>query len=114
MKRIVAFIRPSKEEAVRDALHLVPGLSGASFSDVRGFGRGGLHGHSPDEEAEALLVTARKVGVDVTVPNDHVDALTNAIAVAAHTGNRGDGKVYAMPLESAVRVSSGEIGETVV
>ncbi len=50
MKTIVAFIRPSKEEAVRDALHLVPGLSGASFSDVRGFGRGGRHGHSPDEK----------------------------------------------------------------
>ena len=61
-----------------------------------------------------MLGTARKVRVEVMVPNDRVDALTNAIAVAAHTGNRGDGKVYVMPLKSAVRVSSGEIGEKAV
>ncbi len=114
MKTIVAFIRPSKEEAVRDALHNLHGLSGASFSDVRGFGRGGRHGHSADEEAEALLGTARKVRVEVMVPDERVVALTKAIAAAAHTGNRGDGKVYVMPLESAVRVSSGETGETAV
>ncbi len=114
MKTIIAFIRPSKEEAVRDALHHVPGLSGASFSDVRGFGRGGRHGHSQDEEAEALLGTARKVRVEVMVPEDRVAALTKAIAAAGHTGNRGDGKVYVMPLESAVRVSTGEIGDTAV
>ena len=110
MKTIVAFIRPSKEEAVRSALHNVSGLTGASFSDVRGFGRGGRHGHSPDEEAEALLGTGRKVRLEVMVPDDRVDALTKAISAAAHTGNRGDGKVYIMPLESALRVSSGETG----
>ncbi len=114
MKTIVAFIRPSKEEAVRDALHNVTGLSGASFSDVRGFGRGGRHGHSPDEEAESLLGIVRKVRVEVMVPDERVVALTRAIAAAAHTGNRGDGKVYVMPLESALRVSSGETGETAV
>lgn len=114
MKTIVAFIRPSKEEAVRDALHNVPGLTGASFSDVRGFGRGGRHGHSAGEEAEALVGTARKVRFEVMVPDDRVAALTKAIAAAAHTGNRGDGTVYVMPLESAVRVSSSEAGETAV
>ncbi|ACB77717.1 P-II family nitrogen regulator [Opitutus terrae] len=114
MKTIISFIRPSKEEAVRDALHNVPDLTGASFSDVRGFGRGGRHGHSPDEEAEALLGTARKVRVEVMVPDDRVEALTRAIAAAAQTGNRGDGKVYVMPLESAVRVSSGETGNAAV
>lgn len=114
MKTIVAFIRPSKEEAVRNALHNVPGLTGASFSDVRGFGRGGRHGHSSDEEAEALLGTARKVRLEVMVPDDRVEVLMKAIASAAHTGNRGDGKVYTIPLESAVRVSSGETGETAV
>ncbi len=61
-----------------------------------------------------MLGTARKVRLEVMVPDDRVEVLMKAIASAAHTGNRGDGKVYTIPLESAVRVSSGETGETAV
>lgn len=114
MKAVVAFIRPSKEEAVRDALHNVPGLNGASFSDVRGFGRGGRHGHSPDEEAEAVLGTARKVRVDVMTTDTLAPKVAAVITEAAHTGNRGDGKVYVLPVESAVRISARETEERAV
>lgn len=114
MKAVVAFIRPSKEEAVREALHHVAGLSGASFGSVRGFGRGGRHGHSPDEEAEALLGTAPKIRVEIMAADEHAAEVARAIAKAAHTGNRGDGKVYIHTLESALRISSGETGETAV
>ena len=110
MKTIVAFIRPSKEEPVREALHDLKGVSGATFSDVRGFGRGRGHEHSPGSSDEAVVGTLPKVRVDVMVSAAHTDAVAAAIAAAARTGNRGDGKVYVLPVESALRISTGEIG----
>lgn len=105
MKIIVAFIRPTKEEAVREALHEVSGITGASFSDIRGFGRGRSH-----EGAENLVGVAPRVRLEVMV-NDHIaDAVESAIATAAHTGHRGDGKIYVLPLGSARRISTGQIG----
>lgn len=109
MKTIVAFIRPAKEEAVREALHDVPGVTGASFSDVRGFGRGRSH-----EGAKDLVGVAPRVRVEVIV-NDHVaEAVESAIATAAHTGHRGDGKIYVLPLATARRISTGQVGTEAV
>ncbi|WP_415909257.1 P-II family nitrogen regulator [Oleiharenicola sp. Vm1] len=110
MKTIVAFIRSSKEEPVREALHDITGVSGATFSDVRGFGRGRGHDHSPGSSDEVVVGTLPKVRVEVMVSADHADAVAAAIASAARTGNRGDGKVYVLPVESALRISTGEIG----
>lgn len=109
MKIIVAFIRPTKEEAVREALHEVPGLTGASFSDVRGFGRGRSH-----EGAEDLVGAASRVRVEVVVNDSIADATESAIATAAHTGHRGDGKIYVQPLASARRISTGQTGTEAV
>ena len=105
MKVVVAFIRPTKEEAVREALHAVTGLTGASFSDVRGFGRG--RSHSGDED---IVGAARRVRVEVMVNDLLAVAVESAIAGAAQTGQRGDGKVFVLPLASARRISSGETG----
>ena len=113
MKTIIAFIRPSKEDAVREALHAVPGLTGASFAAIRGFGRG--RGHSPAEAAQEVVVgTLPRVRVEVMVPDASAAAVEHAIATAAHTGQRGDGKIYVLPLASARRLSTGETGETAV
>lgn len=113
MKTIIAFIRPSKEDAVREALHAIPGLAGASFADVRGFGRG--RGHSPAEaEQEAVVGTLPRVRVEVMMHDANAAAVEQAIATAAHTGRRGDGKIYVLPLASAQRISTGETGETAV
>lgn len=109
MKTIVAFIRPTKEEAVREALHEVPGITGASFSPVRGFGRGRSH-----EGAEALVGVAPRVRVEVMVNDLIADAVETAIATAAHTGHRGDGKIYVLPLASARRISTGQTGTEAV
>lgn len=113
MKVIIAFIRPSKEEAVREALHFIPGLSGASFSDVRGFGRGRGHSHTEDEQ-EAVVGTLHRIRVEVMVPEASAAAVEKTVAAAAHTGQRGDGKIYVYSLETARRISSGETGETAV
>ena len=109
MKTIVAFIRPAKEEAVREALHEVPGITGASFSDVRGFGRGRSH-----VDAEDLVGVAPRVRVEVMVNDLLAPAVESAIATAAYTGHRGDGKVYVLPLGTARRISSKEAGEAAV
>ena len=105
MKTVVAFIRPTKEEAVREALHEIAGLTGASFSDMRGFGRG--RGQGGDED---IVGAARRVRVEVMVNDLLAAAVESAIAGAAHTGQRGDGKVYVLPLASARRISTGETG----
>lgn len=108
MKTIVAFIRNSKEDAVCEALHQLPSVTGATFADVRGFGRG--RGRTYDSMDETLVGTLPKVRVDVMVADEHATAVCNAIAAAARTGKRGDGKVYILDGESALRISSGEIG----
>lgn len=110
MKNIVAFIRPSKEETVRETLHGLASVTGASFSDIRGFGRGRGRAHSKDSFDEAVIGTLPKVRVDVMVSDEEAEAVGNAIARAAHTSNRGDGKVYILHVESALRVSTGETG----
>lgn len=113
MKVIIAFIRPSKEEAVREALHAIPGHSGASFADVRGYGRGRGHTHA-EAEQEAVIGTLDRIRVEIMVSEASAAAVEKALAAAAHTGQRGDGKIYAYSLESARRISSGETGEAAV
>jgi nitrogen regulatory protein P-II 1 len=109
MKVIVAFIRRTKEEAVRDALHEVPGITGASFSDVRGFGRGSSHAGGED-----IVGVAPRVRVEVMVSDTLAPTVESTIAGAAHTGMRGDGKVYVLPLGTARRISTGETGAEAV
>lgn len=113
MKAIVAFIRPSKEEAVREALHGIPGLSGASFSDIRGFGRGR---ELTREEArdEAVVGALHRIRVEVMVPDAIAALVEKAMLAAAHTGQGGDGKLYTLPLATARRISTGESGDTAI
>src|ERR1044072_6878272 len=113
MKQVVAFIRPSKEDAVCQALHAIPGVSGASFTDIRGFGRG-RHDKSRQQFDEAVVGTLPQVGVDVMVDSSVVAQVVESIVDHAHTGHRGDGKVYVVPLDSAVRISKKEAGATAV
>ena len=113
MKAVVAFIRPSKEAAVVDALHAVEGLTGASFVHVHGFGRG-RGDRSRREVDEAITGTLSQVRVDVMTSDVLAPKVAAVIAEAAHTGNRGDGKVYVYSVDSAVRISTCEQGETAV
>lgn len=109
MKIVVAFIRPAKEEAVREALHELPGLTGASFSDVRGFGRGRSHVHE-----EAIVGTGARVRVEVMVTDALAARVESAIANTAHTGLRGDGKIFILPLSEARRISTNETGDAAI
>jgi nitrogen regulatory protein P-II 1 len=111
MKLVIASIQPFMAPDVVQALHRVPGLTGATFSEVKGFGRGRA---TLGANAEALYGTVDKLRIEVVVSDDLEDQVVRAIRTAAHTGNRGDGKIYAVAVTRALRIATGEEGDNAV
>ena len=107
MKMITAVIKPSRLDATLDAVTQA-GASGLTVTEVRGYGRqkGKTEVYRGAEYEVKLLP---KVKLEIAVPADIVDAVVEAIARAANTGKIGDGKVFVMDLESALRIRTGEI-----
>ena len=106
MKLLVAIIKPSKLEDVRESLTGL-GIQGMTASEVKGFGR--QRGHTEIYRgAEYTVVFTPKVKVEVVVPDDLEDAAVKAIQAAANTGHIGDGKVFVTDVERAVRIRTGE------
>ncbi len=115
MKMIVAFVQPFMAEKVVSALHEVEGLSGATFAQVRGFGRGRARAAgASDVTEEDLLGTVPKVRIEAMVSDSLTDRVVRAILESAHTGNRGEGMVCVIPLEHGLRITTGEAGEGAV
>ena len=108
MRMVIAFVQPFMAPDVVHALHQVPGLTGATFTDVKGFGRG-----RPTDvpTSEVLYGTTAKVRVEVVVRDELEDAVVRAIREAAHTGNRRDGKIYVLPVDQALRIATEEEGD---
>ena len=111
MKHIIAYIKPHKLDAVTQALHKIEHLTGMSVLEIKGFGRG-RHKDVPLEEQLSDFV--RHLKIEIFCKNALVDQIVNAIEKAAHTGLRGDGKIYVCEALDAVRISSGERGEAAV
>lgn len=111
MKKVEAFIKTHRLDEVTLALHKVAGLTGMTVTDARGFGRSATDGPSGGETFGDYvpIVRIEVFCSDVLAPN-----VTETIERAAHTGLRGDGKVYTIPVEEAVRISTGERGEAAV
>jgi nitrogen regulatory protein P-II 1 len=112
MKRIQAIIKPSKLEAVKEALHKV-GVHGMTVWEVKGFGR--QRGHKEiyrGSEREVEFVP--KTAVEAIVRDGMVDATIEAIIRAARTGNIGDGKIFVSDLADVVRIRTGETGDAAV
>jgi nitrogen regulatory protein P-II 2 len=106
MKLIVAVIKPFKLDEVRDALTRI-GIHGMTVSEVKGYGR--QKGHTEIYRgAEYAINFLPKVRIDVAVASEQLDQVVDAIAGAAKTGQIGDGKIFVMPLEQAVRIRTGE------
>ena len=106
MKLIVAYVQPFLMEKVVQALHATPGVSGATITHARGFGRG----RQAAQEEEEIYGTSARVRVEVAANDDCVTPIVQKIASAAHTGNRGDGKILVLPLENAIRIQTREEG----
>lgn len=113
MKMVIAFLQLVMVEKVVQALHSVSGLSGATFTNVRGFGRGRVAGAAVSS-AEELLGTAPRIRVEAMIPDALEESVVRAIRDAAQTGNRGDGKIFVASVDRAVRISTGEEGDGAV
>jgi nitrogen regulatory protein P-II 2 len=108
MKYIVAIIKPFKLEEVREALGAL-GIQGITVTEVKGHGR--QRGHTEFYRgAEYAVSFVPKVKIEVAVDNAMADRVIEAIQNAAQTGQIGDGKIFMLPLELAVRVRTGETG----
>ncbi|HEC03186.1 MAG TPA: P-II family nitrogen regulator [Phycisphaerales bacterium] len=113
MKMVIAFIKKNKLEEVMLALHKIEGLTGVSSSEVHGFGRDRSR-HAPDQTPEISLDFQPHMRLEIACRDELVEKVLTTIEWAAHTALRGDGKIYVLPLEQAVRISSGERGEDAV
>jgi nitrogen regulatory protein P-II 2 len=106
MKLIIAVIKPFKLDEVRDALSAV-GVQGITVSEVKGYGR--QKGHTEIYRgAEYAIHFLPKVRLEIAVPSENAERAVEAIVAAARTGQIGDGKIFVTPLESAVRIRTGE------
>ena len=106
MKLVTAIIKPFKLEDVRDALTKL-GVAGLTVSEVKGFGR--QKGHTEIYRgAEYTVNFLPKIKVEVVVPDHFVDKVADVVAAAAKTGNIGDGKIFVTPVETAIRIRTGE------
>ena len=106
MKIIMAIIKPFKLEEVRDALTSI-GVHGLTVTEVKGYGR--QKGHTEIYRgAEYAVSFLPKLKIEVAVNSDLADRVVEAIAATARTGQIGDGKIFVMDLDSAVRIRTGE------
>jgi nitrogen regulatory protein P-II 2 len=106
MKIVMAIIKPFKLDEVRDALTRI-GVHGMTVTEVKGYGR--QKGHTEIYRgAEYAVTLLPKIKIEVAVSTDEVDKTIEAITAAAKTGQIGDGKVFVLGLDSAVRIRTGE------
>jgi len=112
MKKIEAIIKPFKLDDVKEALSEI-GIQGMTISEVKGYGR--QKGHKEIYRgAEYVVDFIPKTKIEIIVPADMVEPVIDKIRDAANTGKIGDGKIFVLPIEEAVRVRTGERGRTAV
>ncbi len=112
MYKIEAIIKPFKLDEVKEALNAI-GIQGLTVSEVKGFGR--QKGHTElYRGAEYVVDFLPKVKVEVVVPDDQLEAVTDAIQSAAKTGRIGDGKLFVQQVIDAVRIRTGERGDQAI
>jgi nitrogen regulatory protein P-II 2 len=110
MKLVVAIIQPHRLDSVRQALTDI-GVAGMTVTEVRGYGR--QKGHTEIYRgAEYTISFMPKLKIEVAMPDERVDDVIATIAKAARTGRIGDGKIFTLDLHAALRVRTGETGDT--
>ena len=111
MKEIKAYLKKHKMDEVVLALSKIPGLTGVSVLSVKGFGRG--RGQTAGEELSLFddrLFDVPGIKLEVICRDEIVEQVIETIIRHAHTGLRGDGKIYVSAIDTAVRISTGERG----
>ncbi|MDP5328729.1 MAG: P-II family nitrogen regulator [Litorivicinaceae bacterium] len=108
MKLVTAVVKPFKLDDVREALSDI-GMQGITVTEVKGFGR--QKGHTElYRGAEYVVDFLPKVKIEVATTDEQVDQVIEAISKAANTGKIGDGKIFVVHLEQAIRIRTGESG----
>ena len=112
MKKIEAIIKPFKLDDVKEALTEL-GVIGMTVTEVRGFGR--QKGHTEMYRGNEYTVDfLPKMKIEIVVPDSVADRVVGLITAAARTGSIGDGKVFVAPLDEALRIRTGERGDSAV
>jgi len=108
MKLVTAVIKPFKLDDVREALSEI-GVQGVTVTEVKGFGR--QKGHTElYRGAEYVVDFLPKVKIEVAIGDDMLDQVVEAVTKAANTGKIGDGKIFVVDLQQAIRIRTGETG----
>lgn len=112
MKKLEAIIKPFKLEEVKEALSEI-GIEGMTVTEVKGFGR--QKGHTEIYRGSEYTVDfLPKVKLDIVVADEALDKAISAILSAAKTGKIGDGKIFVLPIEQAVRIRTEETGDSAI
>ncbi|MCY3973209.1 MAG: P-II family nitrogen regulator [Candidatus Dadabacteria bacterium] len=112
MKKVEAIIKPFKLEDLKEGLQEI-GIQGMTVSEVKGFGR--QKGHAEIYRgAEYVIDFLPKVKVEVVATDDLVPQIVEVIQQSTRTGKAGDGKIFIVPVENAVRIRTGEVGEDAI
>ena len=113
MKEIKAIIQPEVSEAVITALKQIAGLPGITVSEVKGFGRSRAV-DAADKVIEGAVEYAKKVKLEIVLPEDLLEQTLETIRVHAHRGRPGDGKIFVSTVDDILKIRTGERGESAV
>ena len=112
MQRLLHLIKPFKLDEVKEALHGI-GIQGMTVTEVKGFGR--QKGHTElYRGAEYVVDFLPKLKLEIAVSDEMADKTVQVIVESASTGRIGDGKIFVLPLEEAIRIRTGERGPDAV
>ena len=112
MKKIEAIIKPFKLDEAKEALSAV-GVEGITVSEVKGFGR--QKGHTElYRGAEYVVDFLPKIRLEIVVPDDMVEKVTGSLLESCRTGRIGDGKIFVLPIEQAMRIRTSETGDAAI
>jgi nitrogen regulatory protein PII len=112
MKKIEAVVKPFKLDDVKEALNEI-GIQGMTISEVKGYGR--QKGHKEIYRgAEYVVDFIPKIKIEVVVDSERAAQVVEKIREAAYTGKIGDGKIFVLPVEEAIRVRTGETGSDAI
>ena len=112
MKKIEAIIKPFKLDDIKEALNGI-GIQGMTIADVKGYGR--QKGHKEIYRgAEYIVDFIPKIKIEIVAEDDRVEEIIQTIQSAAKTGKIGDGKIFVLSIEEAVRVRTGERGKDAI
>ncbi len=110
MKQVIAVIKPSRLDDVREALSDF-GIRGMTVVEVKGFGR--QKGHTElYRGAEYVVDFLPKLKIEIAVDDEQVESVVEIIIANAKTGKIGDGKIFVLPLQQVIRIRTGETGST--